>query len=272
MLGRTLRSLTGRSLPVRRGAVVDTYPGLGVGNYLYLALYAATQRRAGRPTWVQDTGLDPAWREALPRLVPLLAGPSEARWRRRTHLPSTFFQAFGTDFTAVDLAVFVQEVILPTLPLPADPTPDLVVNVRRGDYYDNPDFRALYGFDVPAYVRAAVGQATAGGSVSWLSVVSDDPAWCAEHLAWLAEHADRVTFGAQGVGQVGDFVEVAMARTLVLSNSTFSYWAAYTSQALHGVDHGGVWAPYFHQRNVDDGRPWQHDPRWHTLPISPLGS
>jgi hypothetical protein len=259
-----------RALPLRRGSVLATYPGLGVGNYLYFALRAYTEQRDGRPFWVLDSGLDPAWRDALPGLVPLLADERQRSWRRTVHIPPGFLQGFGVDFSADDLAVFVRDVVLPTLPRAAAPSPDVVVNVRRGDYYENPGFRELYGFDIADYVERAVDEATEGSRVGWLSVVSDDPPWCERHLGWLGERAERVTFGARQPGPVGDFAEVASARTLVLTNSTFSYWAGYTSQVLHGPEHGGVWVPDLHQRDVDGGRPWQHDPQWRALPVSDL--
>jgi len=251
---------------LRRGSVLDTYPGLGLGNYLFFALRAHIERQQGFRTWVLDSGLNPRWGEALPLLVPLLTGPRSAAFRRLRHIPQYFHQGYGSDFTRAQLEQFISEVILSARP-PQALTPDLVINVRRGDYYVDPGLRKIYAFDVPRYIRQAIPNATNGAPTGWLSVVSDDVAWCRRKLSWLADHAEIVTFGAQTPGPVGDFWEVATARTLVLGNSTFSYWAGYVSQVLHGSAHLGVWAPAFHQRNIDDGTPWQHDPRWHAVPV-----
>ena len=257
-----------RSLVLRPGSVLETYPGLGAGNYLYFALQAFSERRRGRRAWVLDSGLDPVWTDAFPALRPLLTTRRGAALRRRRHIPSRFCQTCGVDFAPAELEEFTSKVVLPSVPLSRTRGPDVGVNVRRGDYYDNPAFRALYGFDTSDYVCRAVIQATHGSHPRWLSVVSDDPGWCESSLGWLSKYAERVTFGAQTAGPVGDFVEVAGARALVLTNSTFSYWAGYTSQVLHGRDHRGVWVPDFHQRNIDGGRPWQHDPRWHAIKVT----
>jgi Glycosyl transferase family 11 len=257
-----------RSLVLRTGTVLDTYPGLGFGNYLYFALQAHIERLSGHRAWVLNTGIDPRWTEAMPTLRGLLTSPGKAALRHVRYIPERFYQEYGKDFSTQQLQQFLTDIVLPARPQAFQP-PDLVVNVRRGDYYSNPGLSRIYAFDVPAYVRHAVGVATAENPVSWLSVVSDDAAWCREELAWLSDQADHVTFGAQVPGPVGDFWEVASSRCLVLTNSTFSYWAAYTSQALHGESHRGVWAPDFHQWNIAGGRPWQHAPSWHSIRASP---
>lgn len=257
-----------RAVVLRPGTVLDTYPGLGFGNYLYFALKAYTERAQGRPTWVLDSGLNPLWTAAMPLLRDLLAKPATAAFRRVRHLPQRFHQTYGVDFTAEELERFVTAVILPARP-PAHESPDVVVNVRRGDYYSDPGLRRIYAFDVPGYVRTAVGPACAAARPAWLSVVSDDVDWCRRELAWLTAHADTVTFGARTPGPVGDFWEIASGKALVLTNSTFSYWAAYTSRLAHGAEHRGVWTPAFHQRNIDAGSPWQHDPAWHAVPVQP---
>jgi hypothetical protein len=259
-----------RRIPLRKGSVLLTYPGLGVGNYLYFLLDAYADSVAGPPSRVLDSGFDPAWRAALPRLEPLLAGPKDVAWRRVRHIPPSFLQAYGVDFSAAELERFVREALLPTLPLPTGPTPDVVINVRRGDYYAKPDFRRLYGFDTVDYVHQALEEVGEVTTPRWLSFVSDDPAWCAEHFRGLAGRMSKVTFGAQSPGSLGDFVEVAAARTLVLTNSTFSYWAGYTSDVLHGDDHLGTWVPDLHQRGINGDHAWQHDPQWRVLDVREL--
>jgi hypothetical protein len=259
-----------RHVHLRRGSVLLTYPGLGVGNYLYFMLDAYAHSVRGRPSRVLDSGLDPSWRSALPRLEPLLAGPDDLAWRQTHHIPPSFLQHYGEDFSPAELERFVRELLLPDLPVPdSGRTPDVVVNVRRGDYYADLSFRSLYGFDVVDYVHRALDELGEVTSPTWLSVVSDDPGWCAEHLHTLRGRAGTVTFGAQRPGSLGDFTEVVAARGLVLANSTFSYWGGYVSGIVHGADHVGTWVPDLHQRNIDGGRPWQHDPRWRALPVTP---
>ena len=183
---------------------MQTYAGLRIGNYLYFALHAYLQQRSGRDFRVLDSGLDPDWHNALPRLSPLLASQREGRRRQRSHIPSSFYQRFGVDFTVADVEEFVRAVVLPDLPEPAE-VADLVVNVRRGDYYSDAGFRSLYAFDISDFVRRAVIAAAKSGPSVWTSVVSDDPEWCRGNLGWLNEHTDRLTFSAPGAGPVANF-------------------------------------------------------------------
>ena len=141
--------------------VLETYPGLRIGNYLYFALHAH-QRRSGRSRLrILDSGLDGAWLEAFPRLVDLMATPLQARWWPRNSIPPSFLQEFGAHFTGAALDEFVGSVLIASSALAEaveDDVPDLVVNVRRGDYTE-PEFINLYGFDIADYVRRATTEA-----------------------------------------------------------------------------------------------------------------
>jgi hypothetical protein len=111
---------------------------------------------------------------------------------------------------------------------------------------------------------------TADGPVDLLRVVSDDPGWCRLKLGFLAEHAARVEHLEPGRPH-DDFRALASARRLVLANSTFSYWGAYVSNVLHGDNHAQVWAPWFHRRDIREGRAWHLDPRWSVVRDLPGG-
>ena len=250
------------------GRVLETYPGLRIGNYLYFALQAHVRDLKREPLRVLDSGLDPAWLDVFPLLKNTMATHRQVRWWGREAIPPSFFQAFGKDFSLPELESFVSTWMASqvfSFPLNS-PVADLVVSVRRGDYA-SPPFRDLYAFDVADYVRNAVLAASHRVDPRSIQVVSDDVPWCRSELAWLRKLSPLVNFGASANGSVGDFMTLARGRALILANSTFSYWAAYVSQALHGAEHLGVWAPAFHQANVRDGEPWQHDPRWTSLEV-----
>ena len=100
----------------------------------------------------------------------------------------------------------------PTLPYPHGCT---AVHVRRGDYVI---FHLIHGVCTTEYYRAAI----MGIKPSTILFVSDDIPWC------------KKTFGnafcycqiPQG-GEVEDFIAIHLASRKVLSNSSFSWWAAY---------------------------------------------
>ena len=257
----------------RERGVIMTYPGLRFGNLLYFALQAHVRSRPGRPVMCLSTigGEELA---SLTRLTPLFLDGTALRWTdERIHPPTHFFQDFGRDFTAEDLAGFLDQRVLSGLPEVAHPGgPDgITINVRRGDYYSVPDVRCNYGVDVPAYVRGALHrQIEIGGRASSVHVVSDDPQWCRDHLGWLTEYVDAVTFSDGGAGAMADFVQVATSRRLILTNSTFSYWAGYVSNRIHGSNPTNVVVPQVHAWATNEGRAWQHDPGWSVVPAVPV--
>ena len=146
----------------------------------------------------------------------------------------------------------------------------MTVNVRRGDYYSEPHWRELYGFDVAAYVRLAVEGSLRQAPIDIVRVVSDGPDWCREHLAFLREYAE-VEFQSPTDGPTENLIQLASADRLILANSTFSYWAAYISNVWHGDNHDRTWAPWFHRRDFLNGGAWQLDPRWSVVRDIPGG-
>ena len=169
---------------------------------------------------------------------------------------------------------FLRDVLLPGADLGDGAGPGqedvLVVNVRRGDYYDNADIRKQYGFDVVSYLRIAVqGSVTNDGVPPAIQVVSDDVGWCRNELGWLTEVAP-VDWKA-GSNPQSDFATVANARRAIITNSTFSYWAAHVSNVLHGDNHAQIWAPRFFDRSQNGGRSWLLDERWSVVEDIPGG-
>ena len=271
-----LRAVAAR-LAHRDRSVLISYPGLRMGNVLYFTLRAHVEQLAGRDFRVLDPDPDNTWAGAFPLLSNFLMRSNELRFTdRRVHLVPTFFQAFGADFAAEDLQRFISQVLLQSPLLTLSPAGgarnndaiSVAVNVRRGDYYDNPEFKAQFGFDLVSYIRAAVDEVEReAGRLDSVLVVSDGPDWCRQHLTWLRERTPLLRFEGPEAGIVGNFRSLAGSRRLILSNSTFSYWGAYVSNVLHGDNHRQVWAPSLHSRAVNGGQPWQHDPRWTKLPI-----
>jgi hypothetical protein len=264
----------------RRGGrtVLQGYPSLGLGNYLYFLLHAATEQARGRDYRVVRPALMDYWAPLLQGVEDQLTVQAEAvRLRdRRDDVPGTFFQRFGSDFTRDQLTGFIERFVVGSPPFGEDQglgdSDTLTVNVRRGDYYAEPAFRQLYGFDVAAYVRIGLERSVRnGGAPRRIHVVSDGMDWCRRELAWLADHAEQLTYAAPEDGPARNFVQIALSRRLIITNSTFSYWGAYISNVVHADNHGQVVAPWFHSRGVDGGRAWQLDPRWDVVDSLPGG-
>ena len=245
---------------------------MGVGNHLYLWLWADIRVARGEDTVVLRRPTMDAWLPHFPDIAPLVIDRAQVGLADRRVVDSP--QRFGIDFTADELAAFVERRVR-TAPAiaavdPAEVDPDrLVVNSRRGGYDSTTKFRGASGLDLDAYVQTAGERAAADRRIGSIHVVSDGIDWCRARLGWLADHAP-LTF-AEGETPLQNLVTVATARRLLLTNSTFSYWGGYISNVLHGDNHADVYAPWFHARTIANGRAYQLDPRWTIIDDIPGG-
>lgn len=246
---------------LRRGdrTVIMTPPaGLRFGNWLYLWLDAHARTRAGEVTLVlKAPGMEP-WLELLPSLRELTIARENLRFHdRREWDENSWNQRFDEDFTRAQLQDFIRDVIAPYV------TPDrsgaLVVNIRRGDYYENPGLRRLYGFDQIGYLAEALRRVEPAERVL---VVSDDPDWCRDNLdALLRETGATVDYASRDPGS--NFLAVASSRQLIGTNSTFSYWGGYIAGVLHADP--VIVMPRFHARLGGTTDAYQLDPEWSAV-------
>ena len=269
--------------PLRsRGRTVAWTPEfMGLGNLFQLAMWAHQGSVEGERRWIRSTDRLTPWLSVFPGLRRIVLMPDEVRFTDRRVAPwREEARAAGTDEAVplhepVDIQAverFLRDVVLPGSSLPAIPPSEglMVVNVRRGDYFSDPEIRSQYGFDVRSYLQVAVHDSVArDGAPRAISVVSDDMDWCRDELPWLQDFAPT-TFPASG-GAAEDFAVVSSARRLVITNSTFSYWAAHLSNLVHGDNHAEVWAPRFFDRTQNDGDSWLLDERWSIVEDLPGG-
>ncbi|MEU4207245.1 alpha-1,2-fucosyltransferase [Rothia terrae] len=121
---------------------------------------------------------------------------------------------------------------------------DLVINVRRGDYYSNEAIRRNFGIDTVNYISKATREAFAHHQYQRIFVVSDDLVWCEKNLDFLQDYAPT-DFTKHGSCMFDDLAFLASASALILTNTTFGYWGAYIAEALRSVT---VYAPNMHER------------------------
>lgn len=256
---------------------------MGIGNLFQLAMWAHDGAASGQRRWILATPKLVPWLDVFPGMRSLVLTPEEVRFTDRRVRPwSEASRSAGHDMAVplheqvdmLSVEAFIREILLPESTLESiagviDPG-IVVVNVRRGDYYSDPEIRLHYGFDVGAYVLAAVSAEVAReGTPSSFLVVSDDIEWCTRELAWLTAIAP--TDFARTSGPVADFALISSARRLIISNSTFSYWAAHVGNVVHEDNHEQVWAPRFFDRSQNEGRSWLLDERWSVIEELPCG-
>lgn len=245
---------------LRRGdrtVIVTPVAGLRFGNWLYLWLRAHARSHAGVPTRVLAApGMEP-WLDAFPRLGEWTIPREDLRFHDRREWDHDHrFQRFGHDFDGDDVDAFVRDDLAPRIE--PDGSDTLVVNVRRGDYYEHAGFRERFGFDQVGYLGVALERI---GGADRILVVSDDADWCRATLdGLLRATASRVDYADPD--PLANFHAVAAARRIIGTNSTFTYWAAHVATATQNAQ---VIVPRFHARLPEGSDAFQLDPRWDVV-------
>ena len=186
---------------------------------------------------------------------------------------------YGITFGSDDLAEFFAGFVIPSGVVDQNRVPrelrlgtgDVLVNVRRGDYFANAENRLRYSFDLNEYLVAALGRSEkSSGPIDRILVVSDGISWCQENLQWLAAHCNSLLFEDRGLPSPIHLALLANSPRLILANSTFSYWGGYLStwRYQRPLD---IVAPWFHVRDDNGGAAWQLDPRWAVVKDIPSG-
>jgi Glycosyl transferase family 11 len=105
----------------------------------------------------------------------------------------------------------------------------IAVHVRRGNYLNEP---TLFPTCSQEYYRAALEALPAGNVV----LFTDDPAWCAEQLAWTRPVAiagyqvtEALETHSEGNPDYVDLLLMASCDRHVIANSSFSWWGAFLS-------------------------------------------
>lgn len=256
------------ALRSRRGAPEVQYTPSAVrgGNILYYWQWAYLQRAGGARASVLTTPHAQAWLDEFPALRELTVDDSEVRLPDRRVFATRHH--FGTSFSADQNLEFCRW-LLEHSPAFRDRLavarsefgPETcVVNVRRGDYYSVPAFRREFAIDIKGHVTEALSLLQGEDRpISGLLLVSDDPQWCRDELAPLLPTEPRFVTWRRSM--FDDLATLASARSLVLANSTFSYWGSHLALAMD-EDHLAI-APAHHQRLSSGG--WMDDmldPRW----------
>lgn len=271
-LGRSVLSRVRRRPSARR---IQLLPPLGRGgNLMYLWQWAYLARTAGERAYVLHSPAADDWIAEFPLLEQLTIAPSDVRLLDDRVLAARFY--YGVDFTRGENLRFCRALLASSPRFRqrmdgADAHLDassVVINVRRGDYYSDPRFTWAFGIDVAAHVREAIEiLQREGREVSDVVVVSDDVDWCRENLAGVLPSPIRTVPGR--TGPFDDLAVLASASTLVLANSTFSYWGAHIAAARGRGQR--VIAPSHHEI-LDDGSEFSVmlDPAWERTSRRPF--
>ena len=265
---------------IRRGKrkVLWTQSTANLGNFLYDWMHAFNYRARGEDFVCLRTPATEPWVPVFgARAEEMLVSRQDIRLTDRRE--KSLYNEWGVGFDERDLKSFIEGFMVPSGVIEPDRVPlelrleepDLLVNVRRGDYVSNPSNWQNYGFNVSDYLGVALTRSEAvGGAIRRILVVSDDAAWCRDNLQWMSDRCEVLEFEVGGHPPATHLAVLANAHRLVLANSTFSYWGGYISTWRHGRPEQVV-APWFHVRADLGGAAWQLDPRWSVIRDIPSG-
>lgn len=133
----------------------------------------------------------------------------------------------------------------------------IAVHVRRGDYVSKPKAHKIHHVCTPQYYLAGVERLRRKWPKLPLLVFSDDIDWCKTELGLRGD----VDFVDPAIPDVDQFVLLSRCQHFVVSNSTFSWWAAYLG--VH--DDNTIVGPRYWFRGVETSRTGLFLPRWHYI-------
>jgi hypothetical protein len=133
------------------------------------------------------------------------------------------------------------------------------VHVRRGDYEDV----------LPAGYYEAAAAALVDAADPHVLVCSDDIAWCRKHLQM--PRGWRVTW-SPWTRDIEDFAALTACPAMVMSNSSFSWWAAWLGAHPRGVIMPWPWFGSAKAWKHADATSWNdpaalQDPRWRVWTV-----
>lgn len=130
---------------------------------------------------------------------------------------------------------------------PAPTAPYAALHIRRGDYVSNPKYARIFGACSPSYYDGALELIDTSLPVV---VCTDDADWARNYIGGRPDSSRFRLSDASD--HFEDFAVLRGAEALVLSNSTFSWWAAFLGRS----------------RQIVYPQPWFEDPeRDRELPL-----
>lgn len=137
--------------------------------------------------------------------------------------------------------------------------PIIAVHVRRGDYVHRKRARDLLLVCTKNYFLRSVTRALADTGCRHVLVFSDDIPWCKRELGLDGD----VTFIDERIGAHEQFLIMSRCQHFIISNSTFSWWAAFLGTApdkhVYCPDHWHVGTPTSLMP--------LHVPSWHPIEV-----
>lgn len=111
----------------------------------------------------------------------------------------------------------------------------VAVHVRLGDYISDKKANQVHGTMTPAYYIEAIGQMKERIGKPKFYLFSDSPKDALKLLNPALEGADFEMISGRGISDLGEFFLMRKCEHHILANSSFSWWAAWSSPSIEGI-------------------------------------
>jgi len=148
---------------------------------------------------------------------------------------TNYYQFINEDFSLQELQKFIQKYfsnnnLVLDYKNKQEQEDVLYIHVRRGDYYSNSLYKSYYGFDIVGFIQFCFISQNVNYQKN-IVVESDDIKWCKDNLQFLTHHTDKLIFSESK--PIEAFLSLSTAKKILMTNSTFAYWAGYISNSLY---------------------------------------
>ncbi|KHD44214.1 alpha-1,2-fucosyltransferase [Streptococcus hongkongensis] len=239
--------------------VIYNIAGTRFGNHLYFFLKASKTADV-KVRYLENMDY---WLDYFPKLNNLLTDSNDCK---KVVMPSDFFQNYGKDFTKEDLDLFIENYLEKGLVNSHfENDCDLIINVRRGDFFTD-EHKYFYGFDQIDFLKKVLQKCMANTTNS-IGIVSDDIDWCKNNLSHHLNlnQFQKVIF--YKTTPMEALVILSRAKSLVIMNSTFSYWGAYLNEFFN--PRCTIYAPDYNTLNIRFGEMITKSKSWNIIRVKP---
>lgn len=113
---------------------------------------------------------------------------------------------------------------------------DIAVHIRFGDYLTNLETKKFHGLSTMSYYVNAVNSLQRAHNYNQIVIYSDDVCKAYSDFTEAFGPSEIPVIAKEGSSELEDLAGMSSSRGLVISNSTFSWWAAWIGTQLHECD------------------------------------
>lgn len=250
--------------------VYITPKGARWGNLLYFFLRASIYKERGKIIYILYTKHMDELLYLFPLLNQFVIYEKEVKFYHYKDNSNNYYQVFNQDFTKKDLFFFIEKYLANSFVFSSFytniPSQDntITLNIRRGDFYEKDNYK-IYGYDQINFIKHIFNNYLMNKSFQKINIISDDMQWCKENFKFLEKYSDEIVFPIFNTNKVIEsFCWLTKSESLILSNSTFSFWGAYISNYLQNSENM-IYCPIFGSRRIENTDLYQYNPNWSMI-------